>query len=545
MHSLMASFQSFIKLLPSFMFQLPDLHRDISDGMQMQLVLDAAACLAVVGVITQAYLTRSESGLPLPPSPPTWRLWGHLLPPREVDSLLTIGRWIDEHGPLITIRSGTKKIVIIGRHKAAVDIMQKQGQALADRPRMIAAAEMFAGGLGMVTARAGDRWRRMRRILHTHLQPKSAEAYQPLQMSYAKAMVLGILDNPHDFQSHVMTYAATTIMKVAYGKDTPTFATDPDVRVALQALEEFRKVLKPGAYLVDSIPWLKYFPWYGKELKRGFEIISRLHTSQLNSVKQRIVSIALANLHMIFESYPQQSNTDVGPSFAKYVLENGHSYGITELEAAFLGGAFFAAGSSTTSVAMCTVMMAAACFPEEQAKVQAELDAVVGMRRAPTFADRKSLPRLQAFISEALRWRPVSASGFAHRTTKDVIWENYCIPAGTTVFGNHWAISRDPEVYPEPDAFKPERWINDEGRLRDDLKFFVYGFGRRVCPGQHIANRSVFITSLLILWAFRLALDPTASLDDMGFMGDDVERPCTIEFKMRVPEAELRHVMLN
>ncbi|OJA12081.1 hypothetical protein AZE42_02185 [Rhizopogon vesiculosus] len=398
--------------------------------------------------------------------------------------------------------------------------MQKQGQALADRPRMIAAAEMFAGGLGIVTARAGDRWRRMRRFVVVH-----AEAYQPLQMSYAKAMVLGILDNPHDFQSHVMTYAATTTMKVAYGKDTPTFATDPDVRESLQALDKFRKVLKPGAYLVDSIPWLKYFPWYGKELKRGFEIISRLHTGQLNSVKQRI-----------------QNNTDVGPSFAKFALENGHSYGITELEAAFLGGAFFAAGSSTTSVAISTVLMAAACFPEEQAKVQAELDAVVGMRRAPTFADQKSLPRLQAFISEALRWRPVSASGFAHRTTKD---ENYCIPAGTTVFGNHWAISRDPEVYPEPDTFKPQRWINDEGRLRDDLKFFVYGFGRRACPGQYIANRSVFITSLLTLWAFQLALDPTAPLDDMGFMGDDVERPCTIEFKMRVPETELRHMMLN
>jgi cytochrome P450 len=41
------------------------------------------------------------------------------------------------------------------------------------------------------------------------------------------------------------------------------------------------------------------------------------------------------------------------------------------------------------------------------------------------------------------------------------------------------AISRDPEVYPEPDAFKPQRWIDDEGRLRNDLAFFVFGFGRR------------------------------------------------------------------
>ena len=88
---------------------------------------------------------------------------------------------------------------------------------------------------------------------------------------------------------------------------------------------------------------------------------------------------------------------DIGPSFAKFIIENRDSYGVTEIEAAFLAGAFFIAGSTTvsigvflktmaeiryqTSVAICTVLMAAVCFPEEQAKVQAELDAVVGRHR--------------------------------------------------------------------------------------------------------------------------------------------------------------------
>lgn len=157
---------------------------------------------------------------------------------------------------------------------------------------------------------------------------------------------------------------------------------------------------------------------------------------------------------------------------------------------------------------------------------------------------RSSLPLLTAFISEALRWRPLGPNGFPHRTTKDVIWENYCIPAGTTVLGNHWAISRDAEVYPDPDAFKPQRWINDQGRLRDDLTYFVYGFGRRICPGLHLANRSVWINSVLVLWAFQLTLDPTKPVDDVGFMR--VEMPhvsCPIEFKPRVPDAELRRMM--
>jgi cytochrome P450 len=218
---------------------------------------------------------------------------------------------------------------------------------------------------------------------------------------------------------------------------------------------------------------------------------------------------------------------------------------LTETEVAFLGGAFLGAGLDTTSISICTVLMAAACFPEEQAKVQAELDAVIGRHRAPTFADHGSLPRLQAFISEALRWRPVASGGAPHRTTEDVIWENYCIPAGTTVIGNNWSISRDPDVYPEPHAFKPQRWINEQGGLRDDLKFFVYGFGRRACPGQHVANRSVFIITLLMLWAYKLTLDPTKPLEDMALMAGSMPNvlPCTFEFEKRIPETELRSMI--
>lgn len=502
------------------MLQLPDLR--ISNN--TQLVLGTAACLGVVaGVISHTYLQKSVSGLPLPASPLTWRLRGHFISPRN--PFLTVAEWIDEHGPLITIRSGTKKIVIIGRYDAVVDIMEKQGGSLADRPRLVAAGEILNGGLSVILTPAGSMWRRMRRALRTHLQPKSAEEYQPLHMSHAKNMVLDILEDPANFQNHAATYAATTITKVAYGKTTPTSATDPDAILVRENFQILRKTLRPGAYLVDMIPWLKYLPWYAQDLKQGFERNRQLNTDQLNRVKQQI-----------------QSNVDVGPSFVRYMLENVQLHGLTEMEMAFLAGSFYAAGFDTTTLAICTVLMAAACFPDEQAKVQAELDVVVGRHRVPTFADEQSLPRLHAFISEALRWRPLVPSGMAHRTTKEVVWQNYCIPAGTTVIGHHWSISRDPDIFPEPHAFKPQRWINDQGRLRDDLKFFVFGFGRRVCPGQHVATRSVFINSLLVLWAFRLNLDTTKSLDDMAFMRGE-NQPSFIEFEARVPEPELRRMM--
>jgi len=98
--------------------------------------------------------------------------------------------------------------------------MENQGRFLADRPRWIA-AQILSGGLSILTVPAGDRLRRMRRLvvrntfpillfngcraLHTHLQPTAAEAYEPLQVSNAKNMVLDILDDPYNFQNHVIT----------------------------------------------------------------------------------------------------------------------------------------------------------------------------------------------------------------------------------------------------------------------------------------------------------------------------------------------------
>jgi hypothetical protein len=100
--------------------------------------------------------------------------------PLLISPFLTIAGWIDNYGNLITIRSGTERIVIIGRHKvspsrrvvsfdillqAAVDIMEKQGGSVADRPRMIAAGEILRGGQSLVFAPVGERFRLMRRYV--------------------------------------------------------------------------------------------------------------------------------------------------------------------------------------------------------------------------------------------------------------------------------------------------------------------------------------------------------------------------------------------
>ena len=84
------------------------------------------------------------------------------------------------------------------------------------------------------------------------------------------------------------------------------------------------------------------------------------------------------------------------------------------------------------------------------------------------------------------------------------------IPAGANVHANQWAIHMDPELYPDPETFNPARWLDPPytTTYRSPLttypnlhNFSAFGFGRRICPGQNIAERSLNILTARIAWA--------------------------------------------
>jgi cytochrome P450 len=90
-----------------------------------------------------------------------------------------------------------------------------------------------------------------------------------------------------------------------------------------------------------------------------------------------------------------------------------------------------------------------------------------------------------------------------HLLTEDDVYEGYLIPAGSTVIGNVWAILHDPEFFPNPESFHPERFLKPD--TMDRFPDAVFGFGRRVCPGRHMARSSVWIAVASILAAFEIA----------------------------------------
>ena len=162
--------------------------------------------------------------------------------------------------------------------------------------------------------------------------------------------------------------------------------------------------------------------------------------------------------------------------------------------------------------------LAMVAYPETQARAHAELDAIVGRARLPTFADYPRLPYIRAMVKEVLRWRPAGPLGVPHRSTEDDWYEGMFIPKGTICLANLWHMNRDPEIFRKnADRFDPARYLDVSednapgGSYIKEQGHFSFGFGRRSCVARHMANNSLFINFAVMLWANKLERKKDAS----------------------------------
>jgi len=119
--------------------------------------------------------------------------------------------------------------------------------------------------------------------------------------------------------------------------------------------------------------------------------------------------------------------------------------------------------------------------PKVLKKAQDELDRVVGKGRLPDFSDRDNLPYIDAIVKEVIRWNPPLPISIPTRVTQDDVYRGYFIPAGATVVENVWAVCSDPKIYPDPEAFNPERFLKD-GKIDPSVlnpEDRIFGSGRR------------------------------------------------------------------
>lgn len=186
---------------------------------------------------------------------------------------------------------------------------------------------------------------------------------------------------------------------------------------------------------------------------------------------------------------------------------------ITERDLKGAGAVMFFAAHDTTFSSTMVFIFNMVHHPEVQKKARAEIDAVVGKSRLPTFDDRPNLPYINRILQEILRWHPAAPLGVTHVSTKDDVYEGMFIPKGAYIVANSHAMTHDETIYHDPYIFDPDRYLPvEEGGAGEPLPVGQWGFGRRICPGRHLATNSLWIMVATML----ATLDISKAKDEDG-----------------------------
>ncbi|XP_077495580.1 cytochrome P450 2J6-like [Amblyomma americanum] len=187
--------------------------------------------------------------------------------------------------------------------------------------------------------------------------------------------------------------------------------------------------------------------------------------------------------------------------------QNGHGTFTRKLLIGNLSS-FFGGGSGTMRTTLEWLMLTCAAKPHLQRRIQAEIDAILkssGGKSHVPWRDRDRLPYTQAFMWETTRCKPVNPLGLMRSTTDDVIVCGYVIPRGSIVIPSLWSIFQDQSFWGDPEVFRPERFLADDGtRARKPERLIPFSYGRRRCPGESIASMVVFSYFTTILQHFNI-----------------------------------------
>jgi cytochrome P450 len=185
--------------------------------------------------------------------------------------------------------------------------------------------------------------------------------------------------------------------------------------------------------------------------------------------------------------------------------DEGDGGSMTDVQLRDEATTLFVAGHETTSNALTWAWYALSQNPDAESRMHAELDSVLGGRR-PTAADLARLPYTRAVLAESMRLYP-PVWGMGRRALTAHTLAGYDIPRGSLVVVSPFITQRDARFFPNPESFRPERWLDDQAD-RPRFSYFPFGGGARQCIGEQFAWMEGVLLLATIGRRWRLRLVP-------------------------------------
>ncbi|EKM54608.1 uncharacterized protein PHACADRAFT_197041 [Phanerochaete carnosa HHB-10118-sp] len=435
---------------------------------------------------------RSTRPAPLPPGLPADPLIGHArVFPRD-NPQLGLMKLAKQYGDVMYFNILGKQFVVLSSQVAATDLLEKRSAIYSSRPHF--PMHNLIGWDDMMSFQPyGEDFHNQRKIFQQAFTRQGCLLFRPIQLYQTHVLLKNLLRDPERHTEHTGRFSTAVIMEIAYGHRV---VSDDDPYIGIAG--EINDILtEAGDFpLVDFFPALRHIPaWFpGAGFKRFAQrarnTIRKTRTLPMDEIRREMAA------------------GTAQPSFLSMQLEeleregkmNDEELNLRNVSAAHMYGA----GAETTWSTIRNFIAVMLMHPDAQRKAQAEIDKVVGSGRLPDWPDRESLPYVDCVMHEVTRWCPTVPLGIPHASTADDVYNGMYIPKGATIISNATAIATDEMAYKNASTFYPERFLSENGEPLPVNS--VFGFGRRICPGRHLADANVWIVIVSILSAFDIAL---------------------------------------
>ncbi|KAG9289560.1 hypothetical protein G9A89_002333 [Geosiphon pyriformis] len=432
--------------------------------------------------------------------------------------------WARRYGPIFQVRVGNKVWVILNDHESIKDLFKTRGMIYSSRFKSHLISDVWSNNSkSLAFAPYGNWWNTMHSVFVLLSREENIDnLYQPIINHEARQFLRGIYQQAKnkiaiDPSDEIEILLFKIMLTIVYGK---TSGLD-SLKTQYQRIVNDVYDSLTTANLPDIFPWLRYLPMMTRLEKK----ISKLHCDRVNldvkllrEVKSRmqkngdISETCVAS--QILKNVKIDPYLTTSPYSHIFTKDKDGKYTFDEYDVYSLCANFIIGGTQSTLQSLRWFFAILATYPDVQQRVQDELDKVVGRGKLFTLKHEPHLHYLKATIKEAFRYRPTNLMGCApHQVDRDDTYRGYHIPAKSVIVSNSYPIITSPLLFENPSKFKPERYLDRDGHLKpfDEIReSWIFGRGRRSCPGIDLANKNI-LTPLgytLALFNFEVPKNP-------------------------------------
>ncbi|KAM6262048.1 LOW QUALITY PROTEIN: cytochrome P450 2J2-like [Porphyrio hochstetteri] len=467
--------------------------RFLWDSISIQMLL-----ISLVVFLLVADYMKCRKPKNFPPSPFALPFIGHMYLVDFKDPHVMVQKLVEKYGEIFSVQMGSMSFVFINGLRMVKEVLVNQGENFIDRPEIPIDKEIFSN-MGLVSSN-GLLWKQQRRFALTTLRnfglgKRSLEERIQEECRFLVDAFGEEQGNPFNPHFKINKAVSNIICSVTFGNRFEYH--DEEFQKLLQLMDE--TVTLHGSIMSQ----LYIFPSIVKFLPGSHQTIFKNWRALKNFVREKI------NKHK--EDWNPMESRDFIDSYLQEIAKDNGSFQEENLVACALDLLF--AGTETTSTTIRWALIYMAIHPEIQARVQAEIDAVIGQARRPALEDRSNMPYTNAVIHEVQRKSNIIPFNVPRLTVKDTVLDGFHIPKGTVLLPNLTSVMFDKKEWETPNSFNPGHFLKD-GQFWKREAFMPFSIGKRACLGEALARSELFLffTALLQKFTFQAPPDTTLNL---------------------------------